>query len=199
MTPNFEIGTKLQTVKTYVNSQDYMSKEIKTKVLNYINDDQDGIVSNLFEKALLGRLLNGSSKKPPMMIVKADSPNSKVITNKERSTYDGKSSMTKTITNETKTDRYEFEHKEYQSSANSKIKKSNTFTHENKQLKHCDTIYDKNGDMVPDYRSYWTNDYGCRYTDEDLDGRFDSKTIYKDNNEAVHYKRTQDGKWNMVM
>ena len=199
MTPDFEIGTKLQTVKTYVNSQDYMPKEIKTKVLNFINDDKDGFISNNFEKALLGKLLNGSNNKQKMMRLYTSHPDCKVSTSTYNVGNDGIGTK-RTISYENKYYDITYEQEQYKAKNNAPgnvDRKSNTYSCENKLFKHKDVLFDRNADNIVDSRMYIVG--RTYYHDNDLDGRFDEKIIVNKDDKFETYKRTQDGKWNMVM
>lgn len=190
-----KVGMNLQDVKAYVEKQDYMSKEQKTKIFNFIKDDTDGIVTHSTEQALLSSLIHGGSgaifkgfnninKKNAMNVSKKTTTFHTNFVDKDPCCY--------------KTESVTVRGKGYNNVSFNINYKNDKETGRNLLYKinysYDDFTLDKDGKITG--RSTFTG--RTSYEDYDGDGVYDRKEIYVENG-SVYYNRDENGNWQMEM
>lgn len=198
---DLKVGVHLEHVRAYVEKQDYMSKEQKQAIFNFINDDVDKFVSDPIELATLNNLLNGSNGKIKCLgiqnpqsieyehhtytfghVPEAELTRKDVYTTTLKA---GKAIQEVTVSRYTSTNP-ELDGKEEKDS-------SLTYNYGNTR----DHYYMDGKGIV---ESRWTNVGYTTYIDDDMDGQYDRKYITDGKtDDSVWYSRTKDGGWQLDM
>lgn len=193
-----KVGVHLGQVRAYVEKQDYMSKEQKQAIFNFINDDVDHVVSNPVEAQMIKNLLSGDNSKVkcnglqnPQSIERAHYSGTMDPGTEREYTYYEDVTTLKTGNVEQEIVYYEQHSKNPELDGQKSRGNTLKFNH-GKVEDHY--IMDKNG-IVDSRRTTVGN---IIYYDYNMDGQYDEKWIYDPKNKQVAaYKRTEKGGWQL--
>ena len=195
-----KIGMTMNELKDFVNNQTNLSSTQKASIFNYIEDEGkigDGIITNEIELTMLESWLkpnnNNAKVDMPEQLDATDEDVSIIPDNDKRHKRGG---ITKT-TLEKRTDNNITENT---------ITTSNRFNSEryaqiteDSGTKISDVVYTNVKDGPAKMRSYIiekSDGSKTIYQDENLDGKFDTKSVIK-NGSKLKYNRQEDGSWGL--
>ena len=207
--PEIKIGTTMSELKNLVSQQTNLSEAQKNSIFNFIKDEEqcgDGLISNEIELTLLQSWFKPNKNKENTALVKmpdniqAEEDNVKVHSREVQlgdgnvgynvtleKQIDENNKLEDRIIKKVADDDEVYVDREYVSNMN------------NSDAQVIERLTDYDNDSIADTRHksvFYPDGTSMHYYDGDLDGQFDTKSVYKQGGVAS-YERSEEGKWKL--